>query len=140
MSRVAHCQCGSFRVIVEGEPLMVNICHCDQCKRRTGSNAAPNAYFLKEQVRTEGKFRVFSRDGGDGRKVHIRFCPECGTSVCWLLDFRPDCYGVAVGAFADPEFPPPSRSVWEENMMAWTTLPPRIEHFARMPAPPPKQR
>jgi hypothetical protein len=28
---------------------------------------------------------------------------------------RPEHYGIEVGAFADPDFPPPVYSVWEET-------------------------
>lgn len=133
MERLAKCQCGSLRAHTSGEPILVNICHCDQCKRRTGAAASCNAYFAKDQVRIEGEFKVFSRDAAEGRKMHNHFCPECGTTVCWLLDFRPDCYGVAVGTFADPTFPAPTRSVWEAKMLPWTALPAPLERFSQMP-------
>ena len=28
MERAAKCLCGQFSVIVAGEPIMVNVCHC----------------------------------------------------------------------------------------------------------------
>ena len=37
MERVAKCQCGGFSVTVRGDPTIVNICHCTECQRRTGS-------------------------------------------------------------------------------------------------------
>jgi hypothetical protein len=36
---------------------------------------------------------------------------------------------VAVGAFADPGFPPPQVSVYEERKHAWLGLPDEMEHF-----------
>jgi len=39
------------------------------------------------------------------------------------LDLRPEHYGIAVGAFADPDFPPPTLSVWEQTKHAWINLP-----------------
>ena len=36
---------------------------------------------------------------------------------------------MAVGAFADPNFPAPRVSVWEEFMHPWVGLPDGIEHF-----------
>ena len=35
---------------------------------------------------------------------------------------------VPVGAFADPSFPTPSISVWEERRHSWLRLPDDIEH------------
>ena len=39
--------------------------------------------------------------------------------------------GIAVGAFADPEFPTPSFSVWEESMYPWVRLAADMQHFAQ---------
>jgi hypothetical protein len=36
---------------------------------------------------------------------------------------------VAVGAFADPDFPPPSASIFEATKHAWTLLPKGMKHF-----------
>ena len=112
--RTASCQCGGFRAHVEGEPYAVNLCHCRECQRRTGAHAAPNAYFDKAGVRLEGEWRTYARPAADGRQVRNLFCPTCGSTVCWTLDLFPDVYGLAVGAFADPAFPAPDRSVWEQ--------------------------
>jgi hypothetical protein len=62
----------------------------------------------------------------DGRSA-FTFVPTA--AVYWHLDLRPEHFGVPVGAFADPDFPPPTYSVWEESKHAWTRLPDNIEHF-----------
>jgi hypothetical protein len=46
-------------------------------------------------------------------------------------DFRPDWRIVAVGAFADPTFPPPSVSTYEETKHAWLQLPDGMKHAQR---------
>jgi hypothetical protein len=38
--------------------------------------------------------------------------------------------GIPVGAFADPKFPAPTFSVYEERMHSWVAMPPDIEHMA----------
>ena len=60
--------------------------------------------------------------------MHFYFCPDCGTSVYWISDKRPEHLGVAVGCFADPTFLPPTRSVWEESKLPWLGLPPGMIH------------
>ena len=37
---------------------------------------------------------------------------------------------VPVGAFADPKFPSPTFSVYEERMLGWVSMPPDIERMA----------
>ena len=69
------------------------------------------------------------RHGQSGRKVRFYFCPNCGTSLYWEADARPDFYILAVGAFADPNFPAPSVSIFEESRHTWTQLPDGMKHF-----------
>ena len=47
----------------------------------------------------------------------------------WEPDVRPDLYILAVGAFADPDFPPPSASIFEETKHTWTRFPDGMKHF-----------
>ncbi len=111
--------------------MIVNMCHCKSCQRRTGAIAHSGAYFKKSQVRIEGANKVYSRDAQEGRKISFHFCPRCGSSVYWDADLRPGHYGIAVGAFADPDFPQPTYSVWEESKHAWVRLPDGMQHFQK---------
>jgi hypothetical protein len=129
MERLAQCHCDSLRAITSGEPLSVGMCHCKQCQRRTGAIASSVAAFARDQVTIEGHTKVFERDGQSGRKVRFYFCPNCGTSLYWEADARPDFYILAVGAFADPNFPPPSVSIFEESKHTWLQLPDGMKHF-----------
>lgn len=86
-------------------------------------------YFSKTQVRIEGPETVYTREAQEGRTISFHFCPTCGSSVYWHPDLRPDHYGIAVGAFEDPNFPAPSFSVWEEAKHPWVDLPNGIQRF-----------
>ena len=130
MTRTARCCCGGLRVEVTGEPPRVFICHCMECQRRTGSPFGAGAFFPKEHVRIEGPSKVYVRRGDSGRKVEFHFCPDCGTSVFWYAEFRPDHVGVAIGAFADPSISWPAVSGWEATRHPWVTFDHPIERFA----------
>jgi hypothetical protein len=131
MTRIASCQCREFRIIVEAEPDIVSICHCQICQRRTGVPFTCNAYFPKSKVRLEGERKIYTRDCPDGRKLHNYFCPTCGSTLGWTMDLRPNHFGVAVGCFNDRNFPAPVQSIWEQEMYAWAVLPADIQHFSR---------
>jgi hypothetical protein len=138
MTRTAQCCCGALNVEAEGEPIAVIACHCRECQRRTGSPFGVGAYFDKRQIRASGRSRVYQRDGQEGRKLQIHFCPNCGTSLYWGLDLRPDWIGVAVGAFTDSDFPAPTRSVWEESRHGWVAFAHDPQHFERQFVRPPQ--
>jgi hypothetical protein len=127
-AREAACHCGQLRVAVTGDPIRVSICHCLACQRRTGSVFGAQARFAPEQVQASGRSNEFVRapDDGDGLYT-FHFCPDCGSTVYYTSSEDPDLVAVAVGAFADPSFPPPIRSVWEVRQHAWVVLPDTIE-------------
>ena len=91
--------------------------------------AASVAGFAKAKVTIEGQTKVFDRNGQSGRKIRFYFCPDCGTSLYWEAKARPDVYILAVGAFADPDFPAPSVSIFEESKHTWMQLPDGMKHF-----------
>jgi len=104
------------------------MCHCLACQRRTGSAFGLQARFPEDRVRIEGRASEYVRrsDGGESRT--FSFCPECGATVYYRLATAPGLIAVPIGAFADPEFPPPTISVYESRRHAWLTLPASIEH------------
>jgi hypothetical protein len=77
------------------------------------------AFFARTQVQLEGASTVYARGADSGYQVRFHFCPTCGTSVYWESDKYPTDWGIAVGCFADPTFPGPTLSVWEESQHPW---------------------
>jgi hypothetical protein len=135
MNRIARCCCGSLRAEALADPVVILACHCLECQRRTGAPFQVGGYFLKEHVRTEGPSKVYVREGQEGRKVRLHFCPDCGTTVYWDFDMRPDWIAVAVGTFADPLLPQPTISIWEATRHPWVEFGQELEHFLEVPPP-----
>jgi hypothetical protein len=128
LTREASCSCGQLRLVADGEPVRVSVCHCLACQRRTGSAFGFQARFARERVHIAGDSRQYVRISDEAEPRTFSFCPECGATVYYVLGSAPDVVAVPVGAFADPDFPAPSFSVWESRKHAWVTLPPRVEH------------
>lgn len=129
-TRIATCSCGQLTATVAGEPARVSICHCLACQRRTGSVFGVQARFAKEQVSVNGKASEYIRVGDEGSHARFHFCPNCGATVYYTFDEMPAAVAVPVGAFAEPTFPEPTFSVYEERMHCWVDLPAAIEHMA----------
>jgi hypothetical protein len=123
----AECSCGQLRLVAEGDPVRVSICHCLACQRRTGSAFGVHARFDEAQVRTEGKATEYVRISDDGDERRFFFCPACGATVFYRIPAIPDMIAVPVGTFADPSFPAPIRSIYENRRHAWVRLPDGIE-------------
>jgi hypothetical protein len=101
----------------------ISICHCLACKRRTGSAFGVQARFPDDQIKVEGKATEYTSIADSGNHVVHHFCPTCGSTVYWQLEALPGFTSVAVGAFADPTFPPPTISVYDERRHPWAVMP-----------------
>jgi len=128
-TRIASCSCGQLQAHTTGEPVRVSVCHCLACQRRTGSVFGAQARFPREAVKIVGTGTEFVRIGDAGTKATFRFCPTCGATVYYTLEGA-DVIAVPVGAFADPGFPAPNFSVYEERMHSWVSMPEDMDHMA----------
>ena len=126
--REATCQCGQLRVRLSGDPQLVSSCHCLACQRRTGALFGSTSFWRKSQILSQqGERRSFSRQADSGTTLTHQFCPDCGSTVHYRADHMPDLVAVAVGNFADPNFPPPKFSVHEDRKHPWVNSPPGAE-------------
>lgn len=121
-AREASCSCGAIRARCSGEPVRISICHCLECQKRSGSAFAAQARFPRDNVEVFGAPSTFSRKGDEGSIATFRFCSNCGSTVWYSIDNDPDRIAVALGAFADPSFPPPRFSVYEERKHAFVAF------------------
>lgn len=129
-TRIASCSCGQLQAAVTSDPIRVSVCHCLACQRRTGSVFGAQARFAADAVTVAGRSQEFVRVGDEGSAATFRFCPECGATVYYTAQGLEGFVAIPVGAFADPAFPAPRISVYEERMHAWVTMPAGIEHMA----------
>ena len=128
--RTASCSCGQLVATVASDPVRVSICHCLACQRRTGSVFGAQARFRADSVRISGASREYLRVGDSGAHVRFHFCPVCGATVHYGIDGHEELIAIPVGAFAEPSFPAPAFSVYEERMHPWVRVPPEVEHMA----------
>lgn len=133
MERRAACHCGKLALRCTGEPAKVSLCHCFDCQRRTGSLFSIAAFFARANVEVIGTAKRFSRASASGFDVSFHFCPECGSNLWWEPKRLPDIVGIAVGAFADRDFPKPEQAVWAEEAHLWLELPGEVPAHARNP-------
>jgi hypothetical protein len=78
--RTASCRCGQLRATVTGAPLRVSVCHCLNCKKRSGSAFAVQARWPAEQVTVEGRSNSFKKVADSGNLAFTsapRAVPMC---------------------------------------------------------------
>ena len=120
-TRRAACNCGQLNLTIAGEPARVSMCHCFECQRRTGAVLSNQARFRREQITFAGRSTAWTRKAESGNALTFHFCPVCGSTVYWEGQGFPGFIAVAIGTFADPDFPAPTIAVWEECRHPWVS-------------------
>jgi hypothetical protein len=120
--RIATCRCGQLQATCTGDPVRVSVCHCLSCQKRSGSAFAVQARWPNAQVALTGTYKIWSTLSESGSHAAFRFCPDCGSTVAYVSNALPDLTAIAVGAFADPSFPPPHYSIYEERKHGWVVV------------------
>jgi len=128
-NRLASCTCGQLTARVTGDPVRISVCHCLACQRRTGSVFGEQARFPRENITISGKSTEYVRVGDEGGRATFHFCPTCGAIVYYETEGLDKFLTIPVGAFADPDFPPPRVSVYESRMHGWVVMPSDVEHI-----------
>lgn len=122
-THTASCRCGELRATVTGEPVRVSVCHCLNCKKRSGSAFAVQARWPEKQVNIEGQSKSWVIVADSGNPATFHFCPECGSDVYYEIDGKFDgLIAIPLGAFDDPYFISPAFSVWEDRKHEWVEI------------------
>ncbi|MFN2100418.1 GFA family protein [Altererythrobacter sp. MF3-039] len=127
---LASCQCGALTATVSGDSARV-VCHCIDCQKRSGSPFGYIAYYSTDRVEVSGESREYIRPTDLGGTFTNRFCPTCGSTILVQAGVHPDKVGIPVGAFADQNFAPPHRAVYDDRRHDWITLPEDLPTFAK---------
>lgn len=124
----ASCRCGALTAVATGEAMRVSVCHCLDCQRRSGSAFSAQVRFPDSRVTITGESKMFETVGDSGRWGRFHFCPTCGTTVFYRIEYFPDLVAIPLGAFDDPHAFTPEFSVWESRKHDWLAITGDIEH------------
>ncbi|MDP6706551.1 MAG: GFA family protein [Alphaproteobacteria bacterium] len=125
------CLCGGVRYRASGAPLWVAHCHCQSCRRATGTAVTTFAGFPKLRFEvTHGEPKTIQSSPG----VWRRFCPDCGTQLSYEATYCPDETHIYLATLDEPETFRPALHVFHGEAMPWLRLAddlPRYEETSR---------
>lgn len=129
----ATCACGQASITLDALPTMHGVCHCTNCKRRTGSAFGISAYFDKTAVVAQsGETSVYAfHHAAQNHDQERHFCVNCGTTLFWYLSTVPGSIGVAGGCFADENLPEPTYTVTDSKRFSWVSLSKNLKVYAQ---------
>lgn len=129
------CRCGAIRYHVSGPPVMVEYCHCESCRRSSGSAVSVLAGFSREG------FEILHGSPTDYESTPVvkrSFCGVCGSPLFYANQEYPDEVYISIGSFDEPEELPPDRHVWVSEGISWHRILddlPQYEQFSGTASP-----
>ena len=108
------CQCGAVRYDVQGDPVVVAICHCSMCRRANAAPAVAWAMFQEGQVRFTKNLPTTYSSSAPARRG---FCGVCGTPISFTAEYIPGLIDLTVGSFDHPEALMPSLHYWDSKRL-----------------------
>ena len=101
------------------------VCHCSNCKRRSGGVASYAFMVPKENVLIAGETHVDRSDPNtsSGKPMQRSMCSECGSPVRIIEGHAPDIWCLQYGLFADEvDFPKPKLELFRSKACEWIDI------------------
>ena len=124
----AKCCCGACSIEVAGVATFNAVCHCDNCRRRTGTAFGWSVYVGDDQLLSRaGPLQAWELPLEQPQTRW--FCSLCGTTLMWKTVWRPGETGIAGGCFET--LPPvPTASAADARRVGWVSFDARVRCVA----------
>ena len=128
------CLCGSIRYQVDAEPKRIANCHCDDCRKATGSAFATNIFVDEAAVVvTQGAPKSFDHTADSGNTMTKQFCDNCGSQLFGFSSGGSGLKSVKGGSIDDDSFVQPGLNLFLKHAAPFTQIDRSITCFDGMP-------
>jgi len=128
-----QCLCGEVNYVIASNPIRMAQCHCDDCRKSTGTGHVSNAFFKQDDVEIKGETSCYSSKTDSGSIITRHFCPRCGSRLFGFNSAAENVIGVAVGTIKDSSWFKPDFIVYNKRKPKWDFMEENIPTFEEMP-------
>ncbi len=134
MKITGGCLCDAIRYEIAGPPFRIANCHCEDCRRATGSAYATNLFFKEDKITLlQGVLKKFEHLADSGSTMTKEFCNDCGSQIFGSGTKRPGAKYVTVGSIDDPSFVRPHVNLYTASALECSYIDHTIDSFEEMP-------
>ncbi len=135
LKHTARCTCGAVKFEFDTDPTFVAVCHCLDCKKASGGEAATFFGVPEDDfslLSGTPKAHHFIADSGKG--LDRNFCPDCGSRLFTSnLESFPGLVFVMLGSLDRPSLIRPNVEMYTKRRLAWVK-PLDMPQFDGMPS------
>ena len=127
------CLCGNVSYQCHSEPKAVFNCHCEDCRRATGSVFGTNLFVPEAKVEISGKVSSYSHISDSGSTMTKRFCPNCGSLLFGSNSAKPNVVSIRAGTVDQLALIKPQINLFMDKKVPSTSIDENLEQASRMP-------
>ena len=127
-----QCLCGSVKYTISSAPVRMGQCHCDHCRRLTGTGHSSNAFFVKDAVHIEGDTSHYAVTADTGAIITRYFCPKCGSRLFGTSNVVTNIISVSAGTLDDSSWFKANAIVYNKRRPVWDCMDKDIPTFEEM--------
>lgn len=133
MAFTGGCLCGAVRYACSAEPVMAGHCHCEDCRRSSGSGHSSHLAVPEAGIKMSGETKGYARAADSGNIVTRHFCPTCGAAVFSTNPGLPGVVFLRASTLDDLEVFKPQMHVFAMRAASWDARAEGLLAFDRMP-------
>ncbi len=133
MSFSGGCLCGAVRYEVSAEPAIAGHCHCDDCRRTSGTGHGSHLGVPEDAFGVSGEVSFFDKPADSGNVVSRGFCPTCGSAVYSRNTGMPGMAFIRASSLDDPTVFRPQLVVYTKRAAPWDVMDASLPAFEDMP-------
>lgn len=117
------CLCGQLHFEADETQAQGGIhCHCQDCRKATGSGKASIVNFPKSAVNLVGDYNIFETVGTSGMHIRRGFCPTCGGQLLTLVEEMPDNIFIKAGTMDESSWARFDVTIWGDSAQNWSPV------------------
>ncbi|MEB3753561.1 GFA family protein [Acinetobacter sp. MD2(2019)] len=126
------CLCEGIRYEIHGELGDIIQCHCQRCRKASGSAYATNAVIAAADFKLiQGQFLLKKYQS---TPITQRFfCMECGSPIYSLKQDMPEIYRLRIGTLDTPITQKPTMHIFTAHKAEWDDIDDALPQYANRP-------
>jgi len=130
-----RCLCENIKFTIASAPLRMAQCHCNDCRKLSGTGHVSNAFFIESDVVISGETNSYDSTTDSGSIVTRHFCPICGSRLFGMNSASENIIGISVGTIDNNSWFKPDVIVFNKRKPSWDFMDESIPVFEEMPPP-----
>lgn len=126
------CLCGGIRYEIHGEIGEIIQCHCQRCRKASGTAYTTNAPVKVSEfkiIQGEHLLKKFQSSA----TIQRCFCGECSSAIMSIRTETPDYYRLRIGTLDTPIHHKPAMHIFVADKAEWDTICDDVPQYDQRP-------